>query len=141
MTFSIRKLSQEQWVEHLAESAHFLAFGTNRPGDIERIDFALLMVDENDSASAYITCKEMDSETLYWQYGGAMPKYKETIYAYQGYALFIGWAFDHYKRVFTRIENTNLAMLKLALKLGFVVTGTNTFKGKIYLELLNEFGG
>lgn len=139
MTFNIRQIQKEDWVQFLAESSYFLAFGEKREAALERIDFALLMTDEKDEVAAFITCKEMDSETLYWQYGGAMPQYKGTIYSVRGYELFMKWAQERYKRISTRIENWNLPMLRMALKLGFVVTGTTTFKNRIYLELFNEF--
>lgn len=139
MNWKVRKISFEDWISHLAEGSHLLAFGEKRPTSLERIDYALILVDDKNEIAAFITCKEMDSETVYWQYGGAMPQYKETIYSVKGYELLLNWARDHYNRIHTRIENRNLPMLRMALKLGFLVTGTMTFKNKIYLELANEF--
>lgn len=139
MTFSIRKLTPSQWATHFAAASHLIAFGETRSPELDRIDYALIMTDDKNEICAYMTCIEMDAESVYWQFGGAMPNYKNTLYSVRGYELFVKWARENYKRISTRIENTNLPMLRLAMKMGFLVTGTTTFKNKIYLELLNEF--
>jgi RimJ/RimL family protein N-acetyltransferase len=140
VSFYIKKVSQQDW-NMLSKDAHMISFGVIRDPSLDRISFALIAVDNQGEVSGYVTCVEMDSETLYWQHGGAMPEYAGTIYTIKGYSQFINWSREHYKRVSTKIENTNSAMLKLAMKLGFKIVGTHTFKNKVYVDLLNEFGG
>lgn len=140
MKFEIKLLESRDWVK-LNEQAHFCAFGEKRDRDMDRIDFALLAIDPNGVASGYISCLEMDKETIYWQYGGAMPNYKGSVFSFNGYREFIKYCGKFYKRITTRIENTNLTMLKMALKMGFLIMGTYTFKNKIFVELCLEFGG
>lgn len=140
MSFYIKRVEPQDW-NMLSRDAHMVSFGVARDPSLDRLSFALIAVDNQGEVSGYVTCIEMDRETLYWQHGGAMPEYEKSIHTIKGYSQFINWSREHYKRVSTKIENTNTAMLKLAMKLGFMVVGTHTFKNKIYIDLLNEFGG
>lgn len=139
MKFSVTQVSSKAWIESMSEDAFKIAFGFDRPSSLERFDFALIAVDSANEFSGFITCKEMDAETLYWQFGGSMPNYKKSISVFNGYMCFVNWARERYKQVTTRIENGNTSMIKLALGVGFKIVGTYTFKDKIYLELVNEF--
>lgn len=135
----VQKLTAKEWAA-MSEGAHLICFNEQRPSSMDRIDFALIVVRDQELLS-YCTVRELDSESCYWQYGGAFPNAKggpESVYSYRRY---LDWCFlSGYKRVTTYIENTNLPMLKIALKTGFLIIGTRTFKNKIYLELLNEKG-
>lgn len=52
----------------------------------------------------------------------------------------IEWAeFAGYRRIAFLVENTNEAMLKLAMRCGFLIVGLRTFKGLILLEHVKEF--
>jgi RimJ/RimL family protein N-acetyltransferase len=136
MKYSFQKVTADEWAV-LADSAHLVVFETKERSKLDRIDFALLIL-ADDELGGYFTCKEMDSETLYIQYGGVFPQFQKTIHAMHGYKLFIKWAKEHYKRLSTKIENKNLAMIKMALQVGFLITGVNVFKEKILLELSME---
>ncbi len=138
MIFTVKKIDRDVWIKEMSDLAHLDAFGETRQYG-ERIDFALLFVDrEQDKPAGYVTAVEMDSETLYVQYGGVFSKYRKSIYPIQIIEAGLEWVFSQYKRLATRVENTNSAMLKIYLKLGFLIIGTRTFKNKIYLELLKE---
>lgn len=139
MRFTIHRIEPKEWGANLSEMSHLLSFGEHRASELDRLDYALILTDELGEISAYVTVKEMDSETVYWQNGGSMPPHRGSIRVMRGYETFIKYARESYKRITTRIENTNIPMLKMALAMGFIVTGTWTFKGRIYLELLNEF--
>lgn len=138
MKFKITRISKDEWHEHLCRDAFNVSFGNVRHPNIERIDFALIATDSFNTISGFVTCKEMDAETLYWQYGGAMPNHSGTINVWNGYRCFIDWAKEKYKRVNTRIENRNYSMLRMAMKAGFCIVGTFNFNGKIYLDLAME---
>lgn len=136
--FKIVHYSAKEWAS-VSEEAHRIAFGTIKPASMDRIDFAILVTKE-DVAVGYITCRETDNKTLYWQHGGAFPGTKDSIYSWPAYAL----CMDHcqgmgYDRVTTLIENTNLVMLKMAMKVGFKIIGVRNYKGAILLEHLKEF--
>lgn len=133
----VEKLLPEDWAK-LSEDAHKLAFETIKPVQSERIDYALVCV-EGTQLKGYLTAKEMDSETVYWQFGGAFPGTKGTHYTFKGYLAFVRWTKEHYKRIQTRIENTNTAMLHFAMKAGFVVVGVRYVQGSTLLELELEF--
>lgn len=133
----IEKLSPSEW-SLLSEDAHRAAFETVKPREMERIDYALVCSEGSD-LKGYLTAKEMDGETVYWQFGGAFPGTKGTHYTIKGYLAFVRWTKEHYKRIQTRIENTNTAMLHFAMKAGFVIMGVRYVQGSILLELELEF--
>ncbi len=138
MTTAIRieRFDRREWMK-LSENAHRVCFGTLKPAEWDRIDYALMAVAEQ--PVGYLTCREFDAETVYWQFGGSFPGAKGTLLSWRAYQAFVDYAQSKYKRVTTLIENDNLAMLKMALKIGFRVIGTRTFRGSILLEHLLEF--
>lgn len=135
--WTVKLLGQGDWAQ-FHDDAFVAVFGERRPWELDRANFALLVVDDNNAPSGYVSCVEMDAETIYWQHGGALPNYRSTLYALQGYRKLIEWCRADYKRITTRIENTNLAMLKMALKVGFLIQGTYIHKGQVFLELCLE---
>lgn len=136
MSYSVRCLSPEEWKLD-SESAHSLSFGEIRSKELERITFALLALKE-DIPIGYVQCIEMDAESIYWQFGGIFPEAKKKVEAVAAYLAGIDWCLSRYKRITSRIENVNIPMLKLAMKMGFLVVGTRVANGKIYLEVLKE---
>lgn len=134
--YSVEVISSQDWIKNSSELAHLDVFGEYRPSSIEKIDFALISFHEN-KPTGYIQCIEMDSETLYWQLGGAFEG-TNKFQIVPCYMALLEWSLSKYQRVTTRIENKNIKMLHLAHKMGFFVQGTWNFKNKIYLELLNE---
>lgn len=136
MSYSVRRLNPEEWRLN-SEAAHACAFGEFRPKELERIDFALVAL-KDEGLVGYAQCIEMSATHLYLQYGGAFLDCQKTMAVVPCYISLIDWCSEKYKRVSTRIENTNLPMLRLALKLGFLVIGTRATDNKIFLELLKE---
>lgn len=134
--YGVEKWSNEKW-EVFAQTAHALLFDQHRDTSLNRHHFVITIV-FNGQLGGYFTCLEMDSETLYIQYGGAMPWFWDSFHIYPGFVKMLGWCRENYKRFWMRVENTNLAMLKMALKAGFIINGISNFKGKIYLELYQE---
>lgn len=135
----VRKLQPWEWAR-LSEDAHLINFGENRPASLDRIDFALITIKEGKPA-AWCTVRELDSESIYWQYGGALPNIEKSVAAFSHYKRFAEWSFANgYKRVTTYVENTNIRMLKMAFQVGFRIIGTRHFKGHVLVELLNEPG-
>jgi hypothetical protein len=138
VTFRVEKWTSHQFktIEH---DAHLVCFGEVRPENLSRIDFALVVFNENNDICGYATCLEMDKETVYLQHGGVFPNYSKKHHVMFEYMRMVYWLKEYYQRAFTRVENTNIPYLKMALKAGFLIHGTYTFKGKIYLEMTNEF--
>ena len=59
--------------------------------------------------------------------------------SFNSYARNAKWCFDNgYKRITTYIQNTNSPMLRIAMKVGFKIIGTRTFKGDVMVEFLLE---
>lgn len=133
----VKKISKEEW-RQMSENAHLICFNEHRPSSMDRIDFALLNVRDTDALD-YCTVRELDEESCYWQYGGAFPNTKGTPTPVHSYKRYAEWCFANgYKRITTYIENTNIAMMKIALHVGFRIIGTRTFKNHILVEFLLE---
>lgn len=101
---------------------------------MDRISFALLAIGEKDDLLGYITCRESDKFSLYFQYGGAFPGTIKTSMSFKAYQECINFCRPKYKRITTMIENTNTSMLKMAMKVGFRIQGINYFDGHIFVE-------
>lgn len=136
----IQIIDAKVWKEKWSEQAHLVAFGKNKPRDWDRIDYAMLIVDKALSLpAAYITCREMDHETVYWQFGGAMPETAGGPGVVRALECALEWAKCIYKRVTFLVQNDNYGMLKLAMKKEFQIVGLRTFKENVLLEHMKEF--
>lgn len=134
----VEKVSAKDWAP-VSAAAHKACFGETWVPSDERIDFALVAVGDNASLLAYVTCREFSSEVLYWQFGGAFPGAKDTTKSFAAYKAFADWTGKHYKAVTTVIENDNIVMLKMALKVGYRITGIKYNEGQVLLQLSLEF--
>lgn len=133
----VEVISKELWAG-MSESAHLTVFCEKRPWEFNRIDFALMAVDEK--PLQYVTCRELDQETLYWQYGGSFPSCKGTPKSFAAYKAIIETCRKAgYKRITFLVENNNFSMLKFAMASGFMITGVKNFQGSILLEHILEF--
>ncbi len=134
------QIAKEKWSE-LAEKAHLIVFNEIKKPEQDRIDFALLVESGSGVPLQFATCRELDAESLYIQYGGSFPGTKGSLNSLRAFDKILEWAeFAGYRRLSFLVENTNEAMLKLALHTGFLITGIRHFKGLILLEHLKEFG-
>ncbi len=133
----IDRLSSQEWAT-LSENAHLTVFEGKRPAHLDRIDYALLAKNKSD-LFGYVTVKELDAESVYWQYGGAFPGTKNSVKVLPAYVGFINWTKKKYKRISTLVENTNIAYLKLAMSCGFRIVGVEMFNGVVLVKLINEF--
>ena len=132
-------MDAKTWNEY-AEMAHLIVFNENRPAELNRIDFAMI-TDIDATPQCYMTCRELDSESVYMQYGGAFPSCKGTTKSFTSYEMFVTELAQKYKRATTLISNQNIPMLKFAMKIGLRVIGIRIFKNEVFLELMVEFGG
>lgn len=123
----------EGWANYSAQ-AHLVCFNEIRDPSMDRIDYALVVTDENDLPLVYATIRETDSESAYMQYGGAFPSSKGTPKSLAGYLLMIEHLKSNYKRISTLIENRNTPMLKFAMKAELVIVGLRVIQKSILLE-------
>jgi hypothetical protein len=79
----VQRLDSAKWSD-LSEEAHLLCFNEKRDTSMDRIDFALLTTD-GEKPLAYMTCKELDAETVYLQYGGSFPETQGTANSFRAY--------------------------------------------------------
>ncbi len=133
------RIEKDAWAE-LSEKAHLIVFNEVKKPEMERIDFALLVECSAGIPMQYVTCRELDSTSLYFQYGGSFPGTKGSPKSARCMDRLLDWAcLAGYQRVAFLVENTNEAMLKLAMRCGFLIVGLRTFKGLILLEHNKEF--
>lgn len=133
------QISKDKWSE-LAEKAHLVVFNEIKKPELDRIDYALMVESDSGIPMQYATCRELDSESLYFQYGGSFPGTKGSIRSLRCMEKIIEWAsFYGYRRISFLVENTNEAMLKLGMRCGFIICGIRNFKGLILLEHVKEF--
>lgn len=130
------RIPKEEWGV-FSEKAHLIVFGKVKPKEWDRIDFALV-VQKNDKMMGYVTCREHDAKTVYWQFGGSFPGTKDTVLTWTAYQEFVGFCKGKYDRITTIIENTNTVMLKMAMKVGFRIVGVKSYNGSVLLEHVLE---
>ena len=68
MALSVIKCTPEKWANY-SQVAHKAVFGEIRDPQLDRISYAMLVHNDNHPIG-FTTCREIDSESLYWQYGG-----------------------------------------------------------------------
>lgn len=129
----VEKVSYMEW-NKLAEAAHKIAFGEERPAWMNTFDFAIVCF-EDEKILSYATIIEMDKNTAYMQHGGAMPSTKGSTRSYLTYEKTIEFLKANYRRITTRIQNTNIPMLKFAMKQGLLIHGVDYYPGEIFLHL------
>lgn len=138
MNIEIKRIEKADWAA-LSERAHLICFSEIKPAEMDRLDYALV-AELKGVPLGYTTCRELDGNSVYWIYGGAFPGTKNSSLSLACYLRLIWWTKQHYSRVTTLIENNNVVYLKMALKVGFRVTGIKNFNGRILLEHSMEFG-
>ncbi len=134
----IDQLTPDEWRE-LSDSAHITCFSELRPAWMDRISYALI-AKKGEQLCGYITARETDAETVYWQFGGAFPGTRKSARAVEAIEAAIEWTLARYKRITALVENVNLPMLKMALHCGFLIIGVENFHGTILVKLMLEGG-
>lgn len=134
----IEKIPADQWA-HVSQKTHEICFGVSRPPSLDRIDYALVALDDA-KVVGYVTVREHSSEQAYLQFGGILPdeRGRKTL---ERFARTIHWLREtgKYKRLTLSIGNEHVPMLKLALLTGFRVVGVRTFHSAVLLEHLLDF--
>lgn len=141
MKILVEQVSPEVWAT-VSEGTHFEVFGTYKPKEWDRIDYALFAVKEGEKLPVgYMTCREISNDAVYWQFGGSFKEIRGTTSSWRCYQAFVDWTKERYKCVHTYTENGNLPYLKMALKAGFKIVGTRAWENKVYLDLILDFRG
>ncbi len=130
----VKKLSPHEWSE-LSKHAHSFCFGYEREASFDRIDYALLAVSEADIALGFITVKEVNAKHIFWQHGGSFPGILGTVKSFSTYVEGKKWCAQFYDSICTYIDNTNVVMLKFAMKIGFRIIGVRRIFDTTLVEL------
>lgn len=136
----VKVLSPKEW-QKVASDAHLCVFDEGRDPNLDRITHALLAIDKKeDHIVGYTTIQELDTKTIYIQYGGSFPKYRENPpMTYISFMEILKVLKNRYDKITTMVENSNFVTLKFYMKQGFLITGVKFFKDKVYLENTYEF--
>lgn len=130
----VRQVTPKEW-KACAESAHLAVFDEKWDKELERIDFALIMIRKmDDKVVSYVTCQEIDINTVYLQYGGAFPIFRGTPIVLATFQDMLKVLREKYKVIKTYVENTNYPMLRFYIKENFLITGLRYFKEQTLLE-------
>jgi len=134
----IHRVEKEDWYQ-LAEKAHLAVFSTVKKANTHRIDFALVVENEHGVPMQFVTCRELDSDSVYCQFGGSFPSALGTGQTIHGGQLMLEWLEKEagYRRVSFLVENTNAAMLKLAMQCGFLIMGVRA-DSHLHITLLEH---
>lgn len=131
-----RYMTKDEW-KQMSSNAHMLAFNETWNEELERIDFAMLLVKDEEPV-AYATLKEDGEKSIYIQYGGAFPNARQTVVSYKAFARMVDELLKNYKKITTLVENNNWGMLKYYWSARFKVTGIRYFKNLTFLEMTFE---
>ncbi len=130
----VEHIDKDNW-KSMSKDSHMTVFLEEREPDMDRIDYALLAVTEEQKIILYLTCTEFDKNTVYWNHGGATPPFKKTVKVIQAYDAFLHKMKDMgYKNVIMHVRNDNKSMLKLAARSGFKIVGIRVNEKCILLE-------
>lgn len=125
------KISKQDWIDKFSKIAHESVFGSKNE-DFYRIDFAILVTTETDVVT-YVTCREVNKETVLMSYGGSFRKNNHmTLFAVKR---ILDICTQEYKTIVAFVENTNFAMLRIFLKIGLKITGLRFGYGTPLVEL------
>ena len=136
---NVIRVSKEEWAEKFYFNAHFSVFKEPMEAGVERIDFAQLVETHEENLVMYATICEPKKGTAYINYGGSFPAFRGSITSLKAFKKILSDLFETHNEVTFHCENTNFAMLKLAISTGFKIIGvTYTRSGKILVEHLLE---
>lgn len=131
------KYLPEEWAKD-SENAHRAVFGEIKPASWDRITYTLLAVC-NDLPQGYVTVREVDPEAVYWQFGGMFWPKRGTPLTARIYRRLLEEQGKMSKFMTTYIENTNSAMLRLALSEGLQIIGVRNARGSVLVEFFKEW--
>lgn len=135
----IHRVDPDDW-KTLASDAHKAVFNEIKDADFDKVDFALLASTPDGFLLGFITCRELDSLTLAWDFGGTFDHARYSM-SWDCYREALMWVKNKgYEKIITQIQNLNTVMIKFALKIGFIIQGMTIHHGKLYLEMHIEFG-
>ncbi len=140
MNWKVAKVPAEEWQQKFSAESHRLVFGTIKPKHRDRIDYALLVI-RDEAPVGYVTVKEYDCETVYWQFGGVFPRLRRSMTAVRAIEEALEWQKKHSRRILTYVENKNLPMLRFYLGYGFLIIGTRTYNNMVMVDLVKELHG
>lgn len=113
-------------------------FGKQVEEHFKHFDSALVVYVE-DRVVSYATTKKLSSDLVFLEMGGAAPSFKGTSYVPRSFLGMVEHLFETYKEITMSVRNNNFPMLRLALKLGFLITGTQ-LSNDGQLMLLHSLG-
>lgn len=138
---NIEVVSPENW-RRIGAQVHAQVFGEKISPQFDRLDYALICLDESRAVMGYLTAFEPDRDTILWQWGGVLPGARGTPGTVRGMEKLLAWSKERYCRVKFYTANQNVSMLRIALAVGFTIVGMKTGnRGQLFLELVKELKG
>ena len=133
----ILAFDRDTWIKKFQSTAYQAVF-CNDPSDQDPslFDYALIGIDEEtDLPISYVTCKQLNAHTMFLEYGGVAPEYRNTP---KSQSIFIE-AIKYLQKAGAKIinfatTNDNVKMQILGLKAGFKCMGCYMDGSKLFLE-------
>ncbi len=134
-------MTPSEWAE-ISEVARAKSFGDVRPSDVDRIDFAMMLVDDYGRPAGYATGSAINAEVFHLKMGGAFPNDVGRMTMKHLYPLvhqhLRALGFGH---VLTCVRSENVAVLRHAMRQGYRICGFSNFAGEPLVELSYDLGG
>lgn len=133
------KVYEYSQLEKIYPGMYFTVFGAlpvERPPD-----WIYVVIDEEkDKCIGFTTVSLVKKGEVYIHWGGTMPEYRGTFNILRYFRELLSLIHSNgFKWILLDTENTNAAMIKLALSSGFIINGTKqTTLGKLYLQMIKE---
>lgn len=135
MNIEVKELSPTEWAE-ISEIARLKSFGDHRPPSMDRIDFALLVVDELEHPVGYATCSAINAEVVHLKMLGGFPNDTGFMSMAAGYLAVHGRLVEKgFKHVRTHIRADNVKVLRFSMTQGYRICGYTNFAGEPLVEL------
>jgi hypothetical protein len=135
LKLTLKILTPSEWAE-IAEVARLKSFGDFRPASFDRIDFAMLLLDDQNRPVGYANGSALTADTWHMKYVAAfhrdvgihvMGDFDPIVH---GHLRALG-----FRRVLTHISPENLPALRFTMKLGYRICGYANFANEPLVEL------
>lgn len=131
-------IDRKTWLEKYSKNAYMSVFG-REDHDLQEaslFDAALMVMDEESNCPIiYTTIKQTTAKSVFIEFGGSFPDYRGTAKvkpAFEKLCAYLKEAGAEFVTLSTK--NTNIAMNRLALSVGFIPSGMNFNKEGAFVD-------
>ena len=116
------KLPKEEF-DLIVKDVHTAVFADTLDVNYFRYDFAMATI-HKEKLISYVLCTERSNEVIELSFGGTVPD-ERGFKSVESFHMFLRELSHEYSHAVFQVRNDNLPMLKLALHMGFIISGVN----------------